>query len=136
MKNKAQQLLQQMCDAYKQRNMALMLSLFTSNASMWGSGIDEYRLGLKQIEQQLLRDWAQSEASEIIIVSFVPSTAEDLWAAALCQAKITINGEEHLIDELRGTIIIAQEDNRWKISHMHASFPDYRNPEEGSFPIS
>jgi hypothetical protein len=79
--------------------------------------------------------WSQSEKSEIAVVSFVPTPADALWTAAVCQAKITIDGQEHIFENLRGTIIIENENGVWKISHMHASFPDYRNAEQGSFPV-
>jgi ketosteroid isomerase-like protein len=106
------------------------------NINMWGSGIDEYRVGLKQVEEQLNRDWSQSEKAEIEVVSFISTPADALWAAALCNAKITIDGNEHVFEQLRGTIVIEKENDTWNISHMHASFPDYRNAENGSFPVN
>lgn len=132
----AKLLFNQFCDGYKKRNMTYLLSLFTQNANMWGSGIDEYRVGLKQIEAQLERDWSQSEQGEIKIESFVPTSNDTLWTAALCTAKIIIDGTQHIFEQLRGTIVIAHEDGLWKIAHMHASFPDYRNVENGSFPVN
>ena len=134
--NPAKLLFNQFCDGYKKREMPYLLSLFTANANMWGSGIDEYRVGLKQIAEQLERDWSQSEQGEIKIETFVPTSNNTLWAAALCTAKITIDGTPHIFEQLRGTIVIAQEEGIWKIAHMHASFPDYRNAENGSFPIN
>jgi ketosteroid isomerase-like protein len=134
-KTVAKQLLKEFCDAYKNRDLETVLSLFTKNINMWGSGLDEYRVGLKEVEEQVKRDWSQSEKAEIEIVSFVPTSPEALWAAAICNAKITIDGREHIFEQLRGTITIEKENGVFKISHMHASFPDYRNPENGSFPI-
>ena len=131
----AEELFKNFCAGYKARDLPYLLSLFTKNSTMWGSGIDEYRVGLKQIEEQLLRDWCQSEAGEIQILSFVPGNKkEGLWSAALCEAKVTIAGKEHLFPHLRGTIVIEKEEDSWKIAHMHASFPDYRNLKGNSFP--
>lgn len=132
----AEQLFSQFCEEYKNRDLAAIMKLFTKNINMWGSGIDEYRVGLQQVEMQLKRDWAQSEKSEIEIVSFVPTPTTALWTAALCNAKIKIEGEEHIFPHLRGTLIIEKEEGVWKISHVHASFPDYRNAENGSFPVN
>lgn len=134
-KKSARELFNQFCEGYKNRDLAFLLNLFTKNINMWGSGIDEYRVGLKQVEEQLKRDWSQSEKCEIEVLSYVPTTHDALWAAALCNAKITIEGKEHCFLDLRGAIIIEKENERWKISHMHASFPDYRNPSNGSFPV-
>lgn len=102
---------------------------------MWGTGVDEYRVGLKELTAQFNRDFSQSEKSEIQMISFASNTAESLWAAAICNTKITINAKEYFFENLRITIIIEKEEGAWKISHMHASFPDYRNPENCSFPI-
>lgn len=134
--NKAEQLFAQFCEGYKKRDLSFLLSLFTHNTNMWGTGIDEYRVGLKQIEDQLKRDWRQAEASEIEIVQFIPTGDEALWAGAICNAKLTVEGKDYYFEHLRGTIIIDQEEKTWKISHMHCSFPDYRNAKDGSFPVS
>ncbi|MES2217761.1 MAG: nuclear transport factor 2 family protein [Pseudomonadota bacterium] len=134
-KKLAEQLLTKFCDGYKNRDLPGLLKLFTKNTNMWGSGVDEYRVGLKQVEEQLKRDWSQSEKGEIEIVSFVPAPVDALWAAAVCNAKLTIEGKEYTFEHLRGTIVIEKDEDGWKISHMHASFPDYRNAEHGSFPV-
>lgn len=135
-KKPAEQVFNQFCEAYKSRNLSMALALCTKNINLWGSGVDEYRVGLKQVEEQLKRDWSQSEKGEIEIVSFIPTSDHSLWSAALCKAKITIDGVEHIFEQLRGTIVIEQEDGVWKISHMHTSFPDYRNAAQSSFPIN
>lgn len=133
-KKPAETLFKQFCDGYKARDLAFLLHLFTQNINMWGSGLDEYRIGLNQAEAQIKRDWSQSEKAEIEIVSFVPTSMGALWAAAICKARVTIEGKEFIFDDLRGTIIVEKEQGCWKISHMHASFPDYRNAPNGSFP--
>ncbi|MCW8409021.1 nuclear transport factor 2 family protein [Legionella sp. PATHC035] len=131
----AEQLFKQFCDGYEQRNLPLLLSLFTQNSNVWGSALDEYRIGLKEIEAQFRRDWSQSEQGKIEIIRFVPTPDDALWAAAICNARITIEGSEHLFEHLRGTLTIEKEEGIWKIAHMHCSFPDYRNPEQRSFPV-
>src|SRR3990167_1555758 len=131
-KKPAEEIFNKFCEGYKNRDLVALLNLFTKNTNMWGSGLDEYRVGLKQVEEQLKRDWSQSEKSEIEVVSFVPAPQDAVWAAAIGNAKITIDGKQHIFEHLRGTIVIEKEDGVWKISHMHASFPDYRNAEDGS----
>lgn len=132
----ANEVFKQFCNGYNNRDLPCLLNLFSKNINLWGSGLDEYRIGLKQVEEQLKREWSQSEKGEIEIVSFVTTAIDVLWAAAICQAKITINGKEHIFEHLRGTIVIENENGNWKISHMHASFPDYRNAENASFPVN
>lgn len=133
-KNKAVQLLEQYCEAYKQRNLAAILNMFTKDCALWGTALDENRVGLKALEMQHQRDWSQSDKNEIRIISWATLPSEALFAAAICEAVITIKGVEHIFEHLRGTIGIAQEEGVWKIAHMHASFPDFRNKENESFP--
>jgi len=132
----ATNLLDQFCTAYNTRDLNGALQLFTQNANLWGTGIDEYRKGISEIETQLKRDWSQSEKGEIKLASEIISSPEDpSWAAAVYNATIYINGEPHTFDHLRATIAIAQEQGEWKIAHMHASFPDAQQPEGNSFPV-
>ncbi|WP_231950969.1 nuclear transport factor 2 family protein [Legionella waltersii] len=134
--NSAKRLLDQFCVGYKNRDLKYLLNLFTQNATVLGSGIDEYRVGISEIKEQLERDWSQSEKGEILVNSYMPGNNDNLWTTAVCTAKVTIEGNEHTFEHLRGTIILGEEDGSWKIAHMHASFPDFRNPENNSFPVS
>lgn len=133
-KNLAQQLFLQFCELYKQRDLKSLLNLFAKNVNCWGTGVDEYRVGLKEMEAQLKRDWSQSEKGELEIVSFVPAPQEAMWAAARCNVKVIIAGKELMFADFRGTLIAEKEKGKLKISHMHASFPDYRNADGASFP--
>jgi hypothetical protein len=130
-----EQLFVHFCEGYKKRDLPFLLSLFTKNSNLWGSGLDEYREGLKEIELQLLRDWSQSEQAEIEIIKFVPTSHSALWTAAICNAHVTIDGIKHRFEHLRGTLIAEKEAGVLKIAHTHCSFPDYRNAEKGSFPV-
>ncbi|SRR5579883_156960 len=124
------------CSLYKKRDLNGLLAIFTENCNLWGTAIDEYRVGLNQIEAQLKRDWSQSEKGELEIVKFVTTPREASWAAAVCNAKLMIDGREHFFEHLRATISIEKEQGIWKIAHMHASFPDFRNAPNHSFPVS
>lgn len=127
-------LMLQFCEAYTERDMSKLLSLFTQNATMFGTGVDEYRTGLKEIEEQVKRDWSQSERGELKLVTLLSPSSNSTWAAANFTAHIQINGKVHTFEPLRGTVIIEKEDDLWKIAHMHASFPNSLQAEGQSFP--
>jgi len=135
-KSFAQEIFESFCEYYNNRKLEQIVDLFTINTNLWGTAEDEYIAGREGVKKQLERDWRQSEKSEIHIKSFVPAVDNAMWAAAICKAKITLNGKEHVFDHLRGTIILKKEKTTWRIAHMHSSFPDYRNVEGNSFPIS
>lgn len=134
-KSVAQTLIETYLEAYNTRNLELLLSIFTKDATIWGTGADEYRVGHKEIEQQCLRDWKQSDSAEVTVSSILPNAHDAPWIALIATAKVTIEGVCHTLSDLRATSVLEQEDGEWKICHMHGSFPDHRNPEEGSFPI-
>ena len=133
-KNIAVKLLEQYCDAYKKRDLASILQLFTEHCNVWGTAPDEYRVGHADLKTQHERDWGQSEKGEIKIVSIVPNAIDAPWAAIIANAKVTIDGQEYIFEHLRGTVVLAKEEGQWKISHMHCSFPDYRSQTNQSFP--
>ncbi len=124
------------CETYTDRDLDGFLSLFTKRATMFGTGVDEYREGLKEIEEQVKRDWSQSEKGELQLTSFFGPVDNSNWAAGEFTAHIQINGSVYKFEHLRGTIILEQEVDTWKIAHTHASFPDYRQAEGSSFPVS
>ena len=135
-KNIADILLEQYCEGYNRRDLAFILDLFCKNCNVWGTAVDEYRMGHDELKTQHERDWSQSEKGIIKIIKTVPTDKNAQWAAVIAKAIVTIDGEEHTFDHLRGTITVAQEDGKWKISHMHCSFPDLRTEEGSSFPGS
>ena len=132
--SQAVELLKQFCAVYTQRDLPALLEMFTQNCNVWGTAEDEYRVGLKQLEEQFKRDWQQSEHCEIKPVSFVPTSSSATWGAGICKALITIGQVQYVFEHLRGTVIIEKEKGIWKIAHMHSSFPDYRNLTGKSFP--
>lgn len=133
-KNQAKLLLETYCEAYQARDLSSILKLFTKNCTVWGTAVDEFRVGVSELAKQHERDWSQSEKGEIEGIVFISNPDQDLWAGATCRAKIMIQGTQYYFNDLRCTIIICKESGDWKISHMHCSFPDFRNGEGDSFP--
>lgn len=133
-KNEAMMLLETYCEIYQARDLYSILRLFTKNCTVWGTAVDEFRVGVSELAKQHERDWSQSEKGEIEIINFISNPDQDLWAGATCRAKIVIHDIEHIFNNLRATIIICKESGNWKISHMHCSFPDFRSEEGNSFP--
>ncbi len=132
----AETLFKQYCEHYTARRLNEILQLCSKNMTLWGTGIDEYRVGIEAMKAQLHRDWSQSTRATLDLISFIPTPNHAIWAAGLCKTHLTIDGQDYVFDNLRGTIVITEEQGDFRILHMHASFPDYRNPEAGSFPVA
>ncbi|MBY0281542.1 MAG: nuclear transport factor 2 family protein [Alphaproteobacteria bacterium] len=130
-------LLQKFCLFYNERNLESLLDLFskTHKPFIWGTGVDEHLTTLDEIKNQILRDWSQSEISQIEFTanSFIHSDFPN-WASGAFSAMIVIQGNIYKHPHLRGSIYAIQEDNDWKICHMHVSFPESTQPIGNSFP--
>ncbi|HHF0525038.1 TPA: nuclear transport factor 2 family protein [Legionella anisa] len=121
----AQQLFKRFCYGYNERDLNYLRSLFSGVVIMWGSGIDEYRIGILQIEEQFLWDWEQYDDSQIKLLTFIPTMPNSFWAGAHCEIKIWIDSKNYDFQNLRSTICIDLENDAWKITHLHISFPLY-----------
>ncbi len=130
---KSDELLHQFCEFYNQKNMSSLLNLFTKNATLVGTVIDEIHIGFEEIKTQMERDFSQASA-QMHIVKFLPSGEQALYSAAICKARIIKDGQLEDFDDLRTSITVEREGNDFKISHMHASFPDSSSPAGYSFP--
>lgn len=135
--NPAVHLLKEFCLFYNERDLEGALNLFlkTQEPFLWGTGVDERHRGLEAIRGQLLRDWGQSENGRIEFnsSSFIHSD-DPHWASGEFAAIITINGQTYTYPHLRGSIYTVKEGHDWKISHMHASFPESTQQIGQSFP--
>lgn len=135
--NPAIMLMKNFCKAYNDRNLESVLSLFCKEHEVhcFGTGIDEDRHGLKEMEKQVIRDWEQSEQSSIIPPKEFYCCEDPIcWAAGDFKAEITVSGKSILVPHLRVSIYAIQETEGWKISHMHCSFPSENQAEGNSFP--
>ncbi|KTD66982.1 MULTISPECIES: nuclear transport factor 2 family protein [Legionella] len=121
----AQQLFKRFCYGYNERDLNYLRSLFSNDITMWGTGIEDYRIGTAQIEEQFLRDWQQYDDSQIKLLTFSPIPPNSYWASALCEVQIWIESKNYDFQNLRGTICIDLENDVWKITHLHISFPRY-----------
>jgi hypothetical protein len=130
-------LLKKFCLFYNERNLENLLDLFTKKHKpfMWGTGVDERLTTLDEIKNQILRDWSQSDISQIEFTanSFIHSDFPS-WASGAFSATIIIKGDVYRYPHLRGSIYAIKEDDDWKICHMHASFPESTQPVGSSFP--
>lgn len=133
--NPALNLLLSYCCFYEQRTIEKIQELFCDDVVSWGTGVDEYSLGIDALKKNFLRDWSLSSSAKVSIVSNIDTDYQNpFWAAAFFRAEVVIDDELHVFENLRGTICVRQEKGMWKISHLHASFPDYRQSQGDSFP--
>jgi ketosteroid isomerase-like protein len=132
--------LEEFRQAYTQRDMRRALSLFSSDPDvvLVGTGADELRVGLGELQMQLERDWSQSESAAIelgggIMISAVGPVA---WVT-LPQALVHVAAGGQAMDlSARLSGVLEQRAGRWLFMHVHFSFPAAGEAEGESFPES
>ncbi|HEV2459045.1 MAG TPA: nuclear transport factor 2 family protein [Ktedonobacterales bacterium] len=130
--------LEQFKQAYEHRNMGHLLALFAPDADvvLFGTGADEKRIGLAEIQAQAERDWAQAEAFTLEWGwSSVSAAGSVAWVAADVVGHITMGGQEvHL--PLRLTAVLEHRGGSWLWVQSHVSLPAAEQAEGESFPAA
>jgi ketosteroid isomerase-like protein len=128
--------LNQAHDAYARRDMNGLLSAFVPDADalMFGTGVDERRVGSEQIKTQAERDWAQSDESVFSwnwhLVSMAGSAAV-VSAEGEVQAKV---GGQEINLPIRFTGALEKRGDKWLFVHAHYSAPLSGEAAGESFP--
>ncbi len=123
-------------DAYARRDAAQLRAAFAPDPDvvMYGTGADEKRTGLDEIQAQAERDWAQSDAVGMNFAWLSISAAGSVsWVATDAAFEITAGGQSFKL-EARGTFVLEKRENDWLIVHAHFSFPAGGQEEGESFP--
>ena len=130
--------LQTFADAWARHDMDAMLVLFGPDPDVVviGAGLDDKRLGRAQLREQLLRDWAQSEAVSVTFGPHVVSSAGIVaWVAADMVVYATIDGV-HTTFSGRLTAVLEKRRGEWKWMQSHFSLPATEQAQGESFPAS
>ena len=130
--------LEQFKQAYEQRDMARLLALFPPDPDvvLFGTGADEKRVGLAEIQRQAERDWSQSETfSWEWGWSSVSAAGSVAWVAVDAVGRARVAGQEVHIP-LRITAVLEQRGASWFWMQAHVSMPAAEQPEGASFPAS
>ena len=106
-----------------------------SDVVMFGTGADEKRIGVAEIQAQAERDWSQTEAASFQLAECSVSAAGPVaWAAADITFNLKVGGQELALPG-RMTSVLEQRENQWLIVQAHFSFPAAEQAEGESFPV-
>lgn len=130
--------LEKVAESYAKRDMTLLRAAFAPDPDvvMYGTGVDEKRVGLSEIQAQAERDWSQTDAATITyrwtLISAAGSVA---WAATDAAFKLKAGGQEMTLPA-RITFVFEKRGEDWLIMQAHFSFPTTGQEEGESFPRS
>jgi ketosteroid isomerase-like protein len=110
-------ILDKVSEGYARRNLDLLRSAFAPDPDvvMYGTGADEKRIGLAEIQAQAERDWSQTESTAVtyewISVSAAGSVA---WASTDASFKLKADGQEMSLPA-RITFVLEKRGEQWLI---------------------
>jgi len=128
--------LEKLAKAYAGRDLALVRAVFAPDPDlvMYGTGADEKRLGVAEVEAQAKRDWSQSDVAAVryrwISVSAAGPVA---WAAADADFNLKAGGQEMTLPA-RITFVLEKRGEEWLIVQAHFSLPAGGQAEGQAFP--
>ena len=123
-------------EAFSRRDMGRQSALLAPDpdVTFFGTGADEERVGLSEIKDQILRDWAQSESAFIDWTQLSVSAQGNVaWVAAHVTLKARASGREMAFPG-RITVVMDKRDGQWLIVQWHMSVPMAGQEEGHSFP--
>jgi uncharacterized protein (TIGR02246 family) len=128
-------ILGELAEAYSVRDLQRALACFAPDEDvvMYGTGVDERRVGLKEIRAQVERDWEQTESTELTYEWVSVSAADRVaWAAADATFRILVAGEAMALPA-RLTAVFEKREGNWSIVQGHFSLPAAGQEEGSSF---
>ncbi len=124
-------------ETYQQRDIDGLMALFAPDDDqiLFGTGIDEKRIGRDQIRYQAERDWAQTEA---LAFNFnwhqISAAGAVAWVAAEGQGQGKVGGQE-IEFPLRMTAVLEQRNDEWFLVQSHVSLPAAGQEGGDSVPV-
>lgn len=101
---------------------------------MYGTGADEKRIGLADIQAQTERDWSQIEAVSLIYGwTSISAAGSVAWVAADVTFNVQAGGQAMPLPA-RFTFVLEKRGEQWLSVHGHASLPAAEQIEGQSFP--
>lgn len=127
--------LQRLTDAFRNRDLKAFMECFASDADvvLYGTGVDEKRIGPEQIRTQVERDWAQSESAEMQFGwTSVSAAGPVAWCAVDGAFTFRAGGEDGTMP-VRISFVLESREGGWLIVHAHFSTPAADQEEGQSF---
>lgn len=124
-------------ETYQERDIDGLMAVFAPDDDqvMFGTGIDEKRIGREQIRFQAERDWAQTEA---LTFNFnwhhISAAGPVAWVASEGIGKGQAGGQTFEFP-LRMTAVFEQRGDQWLVVQSHVSLPSPAQEEGDSVPV-
>jgi ketosteroid isomerase-like protein len=122
---------------YQKRDIEGLMSLLAPDDDifLFGTGVDEKRIGRAQFRLQAERDWSQTDTLAFKLTWHQVSAAGPVaWVAAegVGQGKV---GGQAIEFPFRATVVLEQRGDKWLFLQLHMSLPAPAQDEGDSVPV-
>jgi ketosteroid isomerase-like protein len=128
--------LEAFADSYQKRDLPGVSAAFADEPDIliYGTGADEKRIGLQEIQAQAERDWAQADEISVAFDWTSVSAADGVAWAAVDGAFLGTVGGQSMRMPMRSTFVLTNRGGRWLIVQAHMSVPAPGQAEGASYP--
>ena len=123
-------------NSYIQRDIERLLSCIAPDVDvvMFGTGVDEKRIGLTEIRAQAERDWAQTDAAAFNLENLMVSSAGSVaWVSSDATFRVELGGEA-MAFPARFTGVFEKRSEKWLVVQAHFSLPAMGQDDGDSVP--
>jgi ketosteroid isomerase-like protein len=128
--------LDKVAEGYAKLDLALLQAAFAPDPDvvMYGTGADEKRIGLAEIQVQAERDWSQTEAAAVTFGwTSVSAAGSVAWVATDAALNLKAGGQDMNLP-VRITFVLERRGEDWLIVQAHFSLAASTQVEGESFP--
>lgn len=123
--------------SYKERDIDGLMALVAPDDDLFlfGTGLDEKRVGPDEFKYQAQRDWSQTDELSFNFTSYHVSAAGPVaWVASEGLGYGRAGGQA-IEFPLRMTTVLEQREGQWLIVQSHVSLPSAAQEEGDSVPV-
>jgi ketosteroid isomerase-like protein len=127
----------QLLESYKNRDIGRLMNLTAADDDLFlfGTNIDERRVGRNAFRSQAERDWAQMEELAFNFTWHRVSAAGPVaWVASEGSGQGKVGGQQ-IAFPVRMTTVLENQNNEWRIRLSHFSLPAPAAEEGNSVPV-
>ncbi|MEZ4667284.1 MAG: nuclear transport factor 2 family protein [Anaerolineae bacterium] len=121
-------------NVWASRDMDALMSYWSPNATLYGTGMDEKRVGKDEVQLQIERDFAQSEEFSCTLDwNQVGTNGNVAWIASDVTLMVKVPGAHEMSVPARLSTVMQNYDGRWLFEHFHLSVAAAGQDEGESF---
>ena len=109
---------------WESRDIDAIMSYFAPSPTLclYGTGADEKRVGWDEVQEQLLRDFSQSESLSCTLDwNLIGVSGQVAWIASDVTLRFKAFGMDEMAFPARLSTVMQNYDGRWLFEHFHLS---------------